>query len=71
MIYGFGSGSPRISRSTCLPDSIIVTVPSNGAIIAAFLGFLTSNNSSTLLIPCEISESPTHAFSEWNVRIVN
>jgi hypothetical protein len=70
MIYGLASGSPIISTSTCLPDSTTLIIPSNGAIIAAFFGFLISNNSSILLIPCVISAS-THASVLWKVRIVS
>ena len=54
-----------------LPFSVYITVPSNGAIIAGFFGFLTSNNCPILSILCVISHSLVATHHKWNVFIVN
>jgi len=70
-MYIFGVVSETISISKSFQASDNLKVQSNGAIIAGFFGFLTSNNSSTLLIPCVISQSKAAIPQPWKVRIVS
>lgn len=60
-----------IFRNLILPFSVIVKLPSNGAMIAGFLGFLISNNCFTLSIPCARSASFPATHHPWKVFSVS
>ena len=67
--YVLASSFPTTVTSFLFLSSFIVTLPSISVIVAKPLGFLASNNSSTLGRPCVISPPATPPV--WKVLIVS